>query len=269
MSASIATSPAFEDCHPHTARWEGGWSNHPADPGGKTMFGVTEVVFHEWLKANNQPIRAVRTITMNEALTIYYNRYWRAARCQRLVPGVDLATYDLAVNSGPARAIKVLEASLDPNNRHDVTVMRICASRLSFLQGLKNWKTFGRGWSNRVADIQAVAVKRALVAMGHQSTLDARLAAEAKAKKTVSNAQTTGGITGAAGTGGTGVVLDSAPPEPPTDGLLSAAQSGPDWLLIFILAGLAILTVWLFWRAHLNRQQSRAFALQVGDMRHA
>ncbi len=41
----------FEACHAITAKWEGGWSNHKADPGGKTMYGVTEAVFHAWLKA--------------------------------------------------------------------------------------------------------------------------------------------------------------------------------------------------------------------------
>ena len=37
-------------------------------------------------------------------------------------------------------------------------IQRACAARLGFLQGLRTWKTFGRGWGRRVAGVEAEAV---------------------------------------------------------------------------------------------------------------
>lgn len=90
----------FETCHAITAKWEGGWSDHPADPGGKTMYGVTEAVYHAWLRAKGRPTKPVRGITMAEALEIYRDKYWLPTAVRyNLRPGVDLATYDAGVGA--------------------------------------------------------------------------------------------------------------------------------------------------------------------------
>ena len=57
----------FRRCHDVTKTWEGGWSDHPVDPGGKTMYGVTEAVYHAWLRQHGNPLRPVRQITAAEA----------------------------------------------------------------------------------------------------------------------------------------------------------------------------------------------------------
>lgn len=155
----------FDICHPITAKWEGGWSDHKADPGGKTMYGITEAVFHAWLKAQGLALRPVRSITMAEALAIYREQYWIACGAPNLAPGVDLATYDASVNSGVSRGRKWLLASAGSND-HSETVKRICRARLSFMQSLKIWQSFGKGWGRRVADIEAKGVAMALAAMG-------------------------------------------------------------------------------------------------------
>ncbi|CDP52005.1 protein of unknown function DUF847 [Devosia sp. DBB001] len=66
----------FRRCHDVTKAWEGGWSDHPADPGGKTMYGLTEAVFHAWLRQQRKPVRPVRQITAAEAEQIYFEQYW-------------------------------------------------------------------------------------------------------------------------------------------------------------------------------------------------
>ena len=94
----------FDVCHPITAKWEGGWSNHKADPGGATMYGVTQAVYDKWRKKRGLKTQSVRNITMQEALIIYKENYWNACGAPDLFPGVDLSVYDASVNSGVSAA---------------------------------------------------------------------------------------------------------------------------------------------------------------------
>lgn len=203
-------SDRFEVCHPITAHWEGGWSDHRADPGGKTMYGVTEAVYRAWLKAKGKALKPVRGITKAEALAIYRENYWDACNAPSLYPGVDLAVYDASVNSGVSRGVKWLKASVGSND-HSVTVKRICAARLSFMQSLAIWKSFGKGWGRRVADIEVRGVAMALAAMG---ATESRIKVDAKteaagARKDASTADKVAKTTAAGGaTGGAGVALD-------------------------------------------------------------
>ena len=155
----------FPICHPITAAYEGGWSNHPQDPGGATMYGVIQTVYDAWRKKKGLPRRSVKFIEMSEALEIYRTNYWVPCGAPNLFPGVDLAVYDASVNSGVSRGRKWLAASLGSTD-HTETVKRICRARLSFMQSLKIWKTFGKGWGRRVAGIEAKGVAMAMEAMG-------------------------------------------------------------------------------------------------------
>jgi len=199
-------SDRFEICHAITAKHEGLYSDHKDDPGGATMKGVTQGKFTEWLRRKGKPNRHVKTITNAEVLAIYREDYWNpTAIAFTLVPGVDLATYDAAVNSGVSRGIKWLKASAGSSD-HSVTVKRICRARLSFMQSLKIWKTFGKGWGRRVADIEVRGVAMALAYMGatdKRIQAGARLEAEAakKAAKTAGNIAKTTGATGSAAGG--------------------------------------------------------------------
>ncbi|MEO4045252.1 glycosyl hydrolase 108 family protein [Hoeflea sp. CAU 1731] len=180
---TISTTDRFNICHAITAKWEGGWSNHSTDPGGKTMYGVTEATYHAWLKKRKLPAKPVKTITYAKALRLYKDEYWRPTAVKyNLVPGVDLAVYDAAVNSGVSRGIKWLRAGSGPAD-HTVTVRNICRKRLSFMQSLKIWKTFGKGWSNRVADIEVKAVAMAAEAMTKGAGEAARQRTEQKVKE--------------------------------------------------------------------------------------
>lgn len=253
MAAALAyTSPDFQRCHPKTAQWEGTWSNHAKDPGGKTMYGITEAVFWAWLDAQGHARRPVRSITKTEALAIYYNNYWLKAGCEDLVPGVDLAVYDASVNSGVSRGRAWLLASLDAANDHVKTVKGICGKRLGFVQSLKIWETFGRGWLNRITDIEATGVAWAMAAMGvndNGQVVTGLRNEENTARKAASDQAKGAGASGAAGgASGTGLALDPA-----------GADQAAGWLLGgLVVAGLA-LAAYLAIRALINRQRAVAY----------
>ena len=87
---------------------EGGYSNHPSDPGGPTNFGITIDDYRKYLKPN-ATAADVRAMKVGEAKAIYRSKYWDAMRCDELAPGVDYCIFDYAVNSGTGRAPKVLQ----------------------------------------------------------------------------------------------------------------------------------------------------------------
>ncbi len=246
-------SDRFEICHPITAGWEGGWSNHKDDPGGKTYLGITEARWHEYQDKMKMRRTAVRTVTLAQALKFYRSEFWLAAGCQRLFPGVDLAVYDASVNSGISRGQKWLKASVGSND-HSETVRKICRARLSFMQSLKIWKTFGRGWGRRVADIEVKGVAMALAAMG---AADARIRADARAEaeaaKTASKAsdKTAKAAGGASGAAGGSIALDPG-----------VVDSAAIWVLGgFIVAALVVATVtFVKKRAHDARAEAYAGA---------
>ncbi len=90
---------------------------------------------------------------------LYRRRYWDAVDGDALPAGVDLAVFDPAVNSGPARARRWLRQGL----RDDAvaTIRAICAIRMGFLRSLRTFDAFGRGWTRRVAEIEVAAVRMA------------------------------------------------------------------------------------------------------------
>src|SRR5690349_24305390 len=87
---------------------EGGYSNHPSDPGGPTKFGITLADYRRHLKpgASAADVRAMR---LDEARAIYRAHYWAALRCDELPAGLDYALFDYGVNSGIGRAARVLQ----------------------------------------------------------------------------------------------------------------------------------------------------------------
>ena len=92
---------------------EGGWSNHVADRGGATMYGVTQAVYNDFRrKIAKKPVQSVRKISKAEAREVYDILYWRAARCDRLPWPISYLVFDAAVNSGPSRGVRWCQAGL-------------------------------------------------------------------------------------------------------------------------------------------------------------
>lgn len=165
----------FARVMPEILAHEGGYADHPRDPGGATKFGITHTTLASW---RGRPVSKadVRALTTGEATQIYETRYWRVIKGDALPYGVDYAVLDFAINSGPGRAAshlqKVLGVAQDGiigpvtlkalfGMGRATVINRLCDSRLAFLRGLSNWPTFGKGWAARVAKVRATALRLA------------------------------------------------------------------------------------------------------------
>ena len=150
---------------------EGGWADHPADPGGATMKGVTLKTYSDWL-GRPASKEELRNIPDDHLKTIYKTRYWDAVRGDDLPSGLDHAVFDLAVNSGPGRAVRMLQSAvgatpdgaLGPKTLAAVkaqdTVTLIDTyqrNRQRFLEALPTFATFGKGWTRRVNEVGEAA----------------------------------------------------------------------------------------------------------------
>ena len=161
----------FRKALEHTLKEEGGYVNHPRDPGGRTNLGVTQRVWEEWV---GHPVdeKTMRALTPKDVEPLYKRRYWDRVRGDDLPDGVDLIVFDTAVNSGPGRAIKFLQACVGVDvdgafgpktlaavqRADDQKLIKDYADRrLSFLTDLPTWEVFGKGWSGRVARVQNIA----------------------------------------------------------------------------------------------------------------
>lgn len=178
MAKKLSPAAEFARCLARTVAHEGGRSDHPEDPGGRTNRGVTQRTYDAWRRSQRLKVRDVYRIEEKELQAIYRQQYWNAIQGDRLPAGVSLAVFDGAVNSGPTQAVKWLQRALGnryqgridgvmgaqtlsavgehPN--HDAIVNGICDRRMAFLQALKGWKTFRRGWTARVADIRSTGL---------------------------------------------------------------------------------------------------------------
>lgn len=153
---------------------EGGWADHPADPGGATMKGITKRTLEAHLgrEVTKDELREISDETLRE---IYRSRYWDAVRGDELPAGADYVIFDCAVNSGPRRAIifaqKVAGTTQDgvlgPKTLAAIRVA--CAKdvdgfiaeyseeRAAFLRRLPTFHVFGRGWMRRVNNVEMLA----------------------------------------------------------------------------------------------------------------
>lgn len=102
-------SAAFEASLPFVLRWEGGFVDHPNDPGGRTNKGVTQRVYDAWRKRQGLPVREVKRLDDTELHRIYESGYWIPPHCDRLARQLDLVHFDTAVNMGPGRAVRFLQ----------------------------------------------------------------------------------------------------------------------------------------------------------------
>jgi len=169
MVTASTTPDRFPLCLPLTLAYEGGWANHPLDPGKATMRGVTQAVYDDYRSMHGVGVQSVRHISDSELTSIYRWRYWDAIRAGSLPIGVDYAMFDFAVNSGVRRSVLELQAVLDVRADGSIGPLTlaavasfcrghgnaslsdaVCARRLRFIRGLSTYETFGRGWTARI-----------------------------------------------------------------------------------------------------------------------
>jgi lysozyme family protein len=146
-----------EFCIKATLKHEGGYVDHPSDPGGATNWGITIGVAREYWKPDATKAD-IKAMPQSVAVEIYRKRYWNAVKGDDLPAGLDFAVYDFGVNSGPARALKYLKATSGSTEKR---IIDLCDARLAFVKGLKTWPTFGKGWGRRIAEVKATALKMA------------------------------------------------------------------------------------------------------------
>jgi lysozyme family protein len=135
---------------------EGGYVNHPSDPGGETKYGITKRTY---------PHLDIRNLTLDDAKAIYRADFWDKVRGDELPFRLGFNLFDGAVNSGPSRAIKWLQnaagvaadgvfgpVTMAAVKRPGVPIVaRYNGERLAFLADLGTWDTFSEGWAKRVA----------------------------------------------------------------------------------------------------------------------
>lgn len=135
---------------------EGGYVNHPNDPGGETKYGISK---------RSYPSVDIKNLTIDGAKEIYRRDFWDAIG-EEAHPAIKFQVFDFAVNSGRSTAIRKLQAAIGvaddgifgPRSKAALAsmavndaLMRYLAYRLEFMAALSTWPTFGRGWARRIA----------------------------------------------------------------------------------------------------------------------
>ncbi len=220
---------------------EGGYVDHPRDPGGATNLGITLATLSRWRGCTVSKAE-VRALRKDEAAAIYRAEYWNKIDADSLRAGPDAALFDVAVNSGVGRARQWKPLAL--GNDAVAAVKAVCARRRAFFRSLRTFDVFGKGWMRRVNEVEAWSIAWAVKVQG--GNVRATLDNEAKASD---RKATTAGT--AAGTGGAGTAA-TAP---------QAAQI--DWITLFAVGipiGLAL--AWLVYVTIANLSRASAMKEQ-------
>lgn len=153
----VTFDTAFERLIGH----EGGYVNHPDDPGGETNWGITLRTAREAGYSGS-----MRELTRAQAKEIYRTAYWARARCDEYDGAIAFQVFDAAVNHGIGNAIRFLQraagvaddGAVGPVTMAAIKAMtvtdvlaRFNAARLTFYTNLSTWPSFGRGWARRIA----------------------------------------------------------------------------------------------------------------------
>ena len=166
-------SRQFHKCMEVILRHEGGYVDHPDDPGGATNLGITHKTLAAWRNVDKCTRDEVRTLQIDEAKEIYRAHYWNALNCDQLPVAVDLVTFDMGVNAGVGRSSRMLQEvvaveqdgqigpiTISAVQRTDpeFIINRFSDRRLEYYQSLKHWATFGKGWSRRTRETRQTAL---------------------------------------------------------------------------------------------------------------
>jgi len=179
-------SEGFQASLPFVLRWEGGFVDHPKDPGGRTNRGVTQRVYDDWRRRQGLPAQDVKLIDDAEVHRIYESGYWLPPRCDLLGRQLDLVQFDTAVNMGPGRAVRLLQAAVGAGTDGDFgsetqkkvaasdlaeTIVNYCNARERYYRSLVTSKpdlgVFLKGWLNRLN-----ALRREVGLPGFESAAD-------------------------------------------------------------------------------------------------
>jgi len=152
----------FKECLELLLKSEGGWVNHPSDPGGETNLGVTKRVWEEYV---GHPVESLKKLTKDDVAPLYELKYWRPCYCEVLPRGLDFVVFSMGVNAGTGRSIKLLQQSIGcvpdgvigPKTRDLISssngatlIAKFSETRREYYNSLKTFPIFGKGWLARV-----------------------------------------------------------------------------------------------------------------------
>ena len=152
---------------------EGGYVNHPKDPGGETNLGVTKRVYEDFGGTKD-----MKDLTREDVEPIYKKNYWDRVKGDDLPEGLDLCVFDFGVNAGTGRAAKYLQTligtvadgGIGPNtlkklgefveeNGLNETIKMYQTERQKYYESLATFDTFGKGWTRRVVETTRLALE--------------------------------------------------------------------------------------------------------------
>jgi lysozyme family protein len=158
---------------------EGGFTDDERDPGnnlpdgrkGSTMLGVTQF---NWEQHTGHEVthEQMRKLTPADVEPLYKKKYWDVVRADELPSGIDYVLFDMGVNAGPGRSIKLAQATvgvpadggLGPITMAAILaadpaefIEKFSAEKEAFYRSLNTFETFGKGWLNRVAAVKQKA----------------------------------------------------------------------------------------------------------------
>lgn len=137
---------------------EGGYIDHPSDPGGETKYGISKRTY---------PNEDIKNLTVERAKEIYLKDFWLKASCNQMPSRVAFVVFDAAVNSGISQSVKFLQRALGiqadgvvgqqtlaviSQINSEALLARFLGHRLAFMTDLVTWASFGKGWARRIAD---------------------------------------------------------------------------------------------------------------------
>lgn len=145
---------------------EGGYVDHPSDPGGRTNLGVTQAVWENWVgRVSNE--KEMRSLTPEMVKPLYKKKYWDACKCDEMPLGIDYILLDYAVNAGCGRAIKALQSAVGANPDGAIgpktlqavketpdLIDKFSEEKVRFYKSLPTFSVFGNGWLNRVEHVK-------------------------------------------------------------------------------------------------------------------
>ena len=163
----------YDKCLQAILHHEGGYVNHPKDPGGETNLGVTKRVYEEWGGTKD-----MKDLLVEDVAPIYKKNYWDKIKADSLPSGLDLCVFDFGVNAGPGRAAKYLQGQIGtmadggigPNTLAKLeeylkftpveqAIKTYQESRQDYYEQLSTFSSFGRGWTRRVQETTKMALE--------------------------------------------------------------------------------------------------------------
>ena len=152
---------------------EGGYVDNKLDPGGATNWGCTQAVWEGYI-GHKVSVDDMKALTKEDVKPLYKKRYWDAIHGDAIPSGLDYCIFDCAINSGVNRSAKIIQeivgvfadGAIGNNTVSAITqlnpvtaINEFCDKRQAFLESLKTFPVFGKGWSKRVSEVRIRALE--------------------------------------------------------------------------------------------------------------